>query len=167
MELREVEDRWRVDDGCTRCVAVHESFTSKITCVTADVKRRIGLRFVRFDCKLSLKSHINHVLCKVNFGIYRSPNFFTHRVPTKLAAHLTFPVLDYCDVVYQNAWKSDLVLFNTVYNRLCRFILTCPFLTHHCTMYDALKWPSLNVRRHIHSHQLIFKCIHFNYPPYL
>ncbi len=24
-ELSGVEERWRVDDGCTRCVAVHES----------------------------------------------------------------------------------------------------------------------------------------------
>lgn len=34
-------------------------------------------------------------------------------------------------------------------------------------MYDALKWPSLNIRRQIHWLQLIFKCIHFNYPSYL
>ncbi len=30
---------WRVDDGCTRCVAVQR----KNTCVTADGKQRIGL----------------------------------------------------------------------------------------------------------------------------
>ncbi len=41
-ELSGVEERRRVDDGCTRCIAVHESFASKNTCVTADVKQRIG-----------------------------------------------------------------------------------------------------------------------------
>ncbi len=34
-----------MDDGCTR-VAVYESFASKNTCVTADLKQRIRLRFV-------------------------------------------------------------------------------------------------------------------------
>ncbi len=46
MELCGVEERRIVDDGCTCCVAVHESFASKNTCVTADVKQRIGPRFV-------------------------------------------------------------------------------------------------------------------------
>ncbi len=46
MELSGVEERQRVEDGCTRCVAVHESFASKNICVTADVKQRIRLRSV-------------------------------------------------------------------------------------------------------------------------
>ncbi len=46
IELSRVEERQRVDDSCTRCVDVHESFASKNTCVTAHIKQRIGLRFV-------------------------------------------------------------------------------------------------------------------------
>ena len=34
-------------------------------------------------------------------------------------------------------------------------------------MYNTLKWPALNIRRHIHWLQFIFKCIHCNYPAYL
>ncbi len=34
-------------------------------------------------------------------------------------------------------------------------------------MYDLLKWFPLNIRRHIHWLQFIFKCIHLNYPNYL
>ncbi len=34
-------------------------------------------------------------------------------------------------------------------------------------MYNSLKWPRLNIRRHIHWLQLIFKRVHFNYPHYL
>ena len=34
-------------------------------------------------------------------------------------------------------------------------------------MYNALNWSSLSSRRHTHWLQLIFKCIYFNYPPYL
>lgn len=50
--------------------------------------------------------------------------------------------------------------------RDCRFVLGCPF--PHPSLYnDALKWPSLNIRRHTHWYHLVFKCIHFNHPPYL
>ena len=125
---------------------------------------------VWLDSELSFKSHINHVLRKVNFGInvlHRSRNCFTCSVRKKIASQLILPILDYCDVVYQNAFKSYLVPLNTAHNRLCRFVLGYPFFTHHCTMYERLKWPSLNVRRHTHWLQLIFKCICFNYPPYL
>ena len=55
----------------------------------------------------------------------------------------------------------------TVYNRLCRFVLGCPFSTHHCTMYQTLDWPSPSIRRERHWLNLIFKCIHLDYPPYL
>ncbi len=85
----------------------------------------------------------------------------------KIAEELLLPIMDHCDTVYQNALKSDLASLNTAYNRLCRFVLGCPFHTRQCTIYNTLKWPSLNVRRHIHWPQFIFKCIHFNYPPYL
>ncbi len=44
-EVSRVEETRRVDDSCTRCVAVHETFVSKNNCVTAEVKK-IGLRFV-------------------------------------------------------------------------------------------------------------------------
>jgi len=125
---------------------------------------------VWLDSKLSFKIHIGHILRKVNYGInalYRSRNCFTYSVRKKLASQLILPIFDYCDVVYHNSVKSDLSRLKTAYNRLCRFVLGCPFLTHHCTMYSALNWPSLNTRRQIHWLQLIFKIIHFNYPSYL
>ncbi len=46
MELSGAEERRRADNGCTCCVAMYESFMSKNTCVKADVKQRIRLRFV-------------------------------------------------------------------------------------------------------------------------
>lgn len=125
---------------------------------------------VWLDSKLSFKPHINHVLRKVNVGmsiLHRSRNCFSYSVRKKLVVQLIFPFFDYCDVVYQTALKSDLVSLNSAYNRICRFVLGCSFFTHHCTMYDALQWPSLNVRRQIHWLQFIFKCIYFDYPSYL
>jgi len=112
---------------------------------------------VWLDSKLSFKIHIGHILRKVNYGInalYRSRNCFTYSVRKKLASQLILPIFDYCDVVYHNSVKSDLSRLKTAYNRLCRFVLGCPFLTHHCTMYSALNWPSLNTRRQIHWLQL-------------
>ena len=125
---------------------------------------------VWLDSELSFKLHIKHVIQKVNNGIsvlHRSHNCFTLSVGKRIASQLILPIMDYCDVVYQNALKSDLAPHNIAYNRLCRLVLGCPFRTHHCTMYNQLKWPSLNVRRHTHWLQLIFKCIYLNYPPYL
>ena len=125
---------------------------------------------VWLDSELSFKLRIKHVIQKVNYGIgvlHRSRNCFTLSVRKRIAFQLILPIMDYCDVVYQNAHKSDLAPLNIAYNRICRCVLGCPFRTHHCTMYNQLKWPSLNVRRHTHWLQLIFKCIYLNYPPYL
>lgn len=83
----------------------------------------------------------------------------------KLASQLTLLIFDYCDVVLSKLFiKTFAILKQHITDR---FVLGCPFLMHHCTMYDALKWPSLNIRRQIHWLQRIFKCIHFNYPSYL
>ncbi len=41
-----VEERLGVDHNSTHCAALHESFTSKNTCVKADLKHRTGLRFM-------------------------------------------------------------------------------------------------------------------------
>ena len=75
--------------------------------------------------------------------------------------------MDYADIVYQTATRTNLHSLNIIYNRLCRFVLGCPYLTHHCTLYENLNLPSPSVRRHQHWLQFLFKCIHFNYPQYL
>ena len=56
---------------------------------------------------------------------------------------------------------------NVIYNNLCRFVLRCPYRTHHCTLYESLNWLDPKSRRHYHWLQFIFKCIFFNYPLYL
>ena len=69
--------------------------------------------------------------------------------------------------MYQTATKTNLLPLNTSYNRLCRFVLNCPYMTHHCTLYENLNLPSPTIRRQHHWFHFIFKCIHFNYPHYL
>ena len=78
-----------------------------------------------------------------------------------------FPIIDYGDIIYQNTSESHLHPLNVVYNSICRFVLRCPYMIHHCVMYDTLNWLSPQARRHLHWLLFIFKCIYFNYPPYL
>lgn len=80
---------------------------------------------------------------------------------------LIFPILDYADVVYQNVLEANLKALNVAFNNICRFVLRCPFTTHHCVMYDSLKLLSSKARRQYHWYQVIFKCMYYNYPSYL
>ena len=77
------------------------------------------------------------------------------------------PIIDYLDIVYQNTTETCLRPLYVPFNSLCRFILRCPFRTHHCHMYNQLQLLPLNSRRKFHWLQFIFKCIYFNYPQYL
>jgi len=54
----------------------------------------------------------------------------------KLPSQLILPNIDYCDVLYQNAFNLDLVPFNTLNNRRCRFAETS---VSHISLYNALK----------------------------
>ena len=53
------------------------------------------------------------------------------------------------------------------YITLFRFVLRCPYITHHCLMYESLNWLAPNSRRQFHWSILTFKCIHLNFPSYL
>lgn len=75
--------------------------------------------------------------------------------------------MDYADVVYQNSTASCSHSLDVAYNSLCRFILRCPYRTHHCLMYEQLSWLAPSNRRQYHWLQFIFKCVHYNYPNYL
>lgn len=93
---------------------------------------------------------------------YHSRNCFTFNVWFKLIQQLIFPFLGYADQVASNASPFPL---NTVCNRLCRFILGCPFTTHHCFVYEELNVPfSKKTAALLTIH---VQMIHFNYPSYL
>ena len=122
------------------------------------------------DNSLSFKTHIHNTVRKVNWRLsmlYRSRNCFTRTIRKRIVTQLILPIIDYCDIVYNTATKSVLKPLVKVYNRICRFILDCPYHTHHCSMYQSLQFPPLHIRRQTHWLQFIFKCIYFNYPPYL
>ena len=122
------------------------------------------------DPLLSFKHHIESITNKLSCNLailYRSINCFTLQVRKRIVTQLLLPILDYADIVYQNTFETHLQPLNSIYNSLCRFILRCPYRTHHCSMYESLNWLPLNSRRHHHWLQCIFKCIHFKCPLYL
>ena len=122
------------------------------------------------DCQLSFKTHINSVVQKINYSLkilYCSIQCFTLQIRKRIITQLILPILDYGDTVYQNTTETNLYPLNVTYNNLCRFILRCPYRTHHCTMYETLNWLSPKSRRYCHWMHLTFKCIFFNFPPYL
>ena len=61
------------------------------------------------------------------------------------------PILDYGDILYMNASAQCLRSIDTLYRGTLRFILNCKTLTHHCTLYTRVGWPSLVTRRLIGS----------------
>lgn len=125
---------------------------------------------VWLDSDLSFKSHVQNLSQKINFrlrNLYQSIDCFTLKVREKIASQLILPILDYADVVYQNTNSCNLNPLNVAYNSICRFILRCPYRTHHCLMYQQLSWLTLPARRKYHWYLFIFKCIYFNLPLYL
>ena len=122
------------------------------------------------DPLLSFKYHIESITNKLSCNLailYRSINCFTLQIRKIIVTQLLLPILDYADIVYQNTFEIHLQPLNAIYNSLCRFILRCPYRTHHCSLYESWNWLPLNTRRHYHWLQFIFKCIHFHCPPYL
>ncbi len=88
-------------------------------------------------------------------SLYRSINCFTFEIRKRLISQLILPIIDYVDTVYQNTTETNLNPLNVLFNSLCRFVLRCPYLTHHCHMYDQLHWFSLKDRRKFHWLQFI------------
>ena len=122
------------------------------------------------DSQLSFKFHINSVSKKKCFhlkSLYRSIECFSLQVRKRIITQLILPIIDYGDVIYQGTSEANLHPLSDLYNCLCRFILRCPYLTHHCHMYQSLNWLAPKSRRHIHWLLFIFKCNYFNFPPYL
>ena len=122
------------------------------------------------DSELSFQSHINAVRGKINNSLrlmYRSINCFTLQIRKHIVQQLLLPIIDYGDIIYQNTSETHLHSLNVTYNNICRFVLKCPYTTHHCVLCDTLNWLSPQARRQFHWLLFIFKCIYFNYPLYL
>lgn len=122
------------------------------------------------DPELSFKPHIDFII-KRTYGclssLYRSINCFTLPIRKRIISQLILPIIDYADIIYQNTSVTNLRPLNVVFNSLSRFVLRCPFRTHHCHLYELLNWLQPKSRRYFHWVLFIFKCIYFNCPSYL
>lgn len=79
-------------------------------------------------------AHLNAKLALAYWRFYHYKNCFSFSVTKKLVVQPILPLLDYADVVYRAASKTNLPLLNIVYNRLGRFVLGCPFITLHSVL---------------------------------
>lgn len=121
------------------------------------------------DPELTFKPHFGYMckrICICLGSLYRSINCFSFQVRRRIISQLMLPILDYADVVYQNTTDTILKNVNILNNSLCRFVLRCPFRTHHCLMYEALSWLHPKSRHQFHWVLFLFKCIHSNVPLY-
>ena len=66
-----------------------------------------------------------------------------------------------------NATAQCLQMLDTVYHGALRFITNYRSLTHRCTLYSKVNWPSLSTRRLSHWHVFIYKAIIGYLPGYL
>ena len=75
---------------------------------------------------------------------------------------LVSPLLDYCDIVYNNANKTNLVKLQQVQNIACRIILKAGPRDHVREMHNELKLDMLEDRRKYHMLAECHKNIHMN-----
>lgn len=98
---------------------------------------------------------------------FRNKACFSFEARRRLVSATFMPLLDYGDILYMNASAQCLRSIDTLYHGTLRFILNCKTLTHHCTLYTRVGWPSLVTRRLSHWYTFIYKAILGLLPFYL
>uniref|UniRef100_A0A3B1KHQ9 Reverse transcriptase domain-containing protein n=1 Tax=Astyanax mexicanus TaxID=7994 RepID=A0A3B1KHQ9_ASTMX len=122
------------------------------------------------DNTLSFSTHINKLQSNVKSKIgylYRTRSSLSRNTKLTLVQMTILPMFDYGDVVYRSACKSLLHKLDVLYHSAIRFAINAPFKTHHCSLYSAVSWPSLHIRRLSHWYMLIYKTLVGLSPQYL
>lgn len=76
-------------------------------------------------------------------------------------------VLDYGDLIYMHSTSFLLKKLDVLYHSALRFITDATASTHHCTLYETVKWPSLSLRRKFHLLIFIAKALMGKLPIYI
>jgi hypothetical protein len=97
------------------------------------------------EIKLKLRFYLRNKAC------------FSFEARRRLVSATFMPLLDYGDILYMNASAQCLVSIDTLYHGTLRFILNSKTLTHHCTLYTMVGWPSLVTRRLSHWYTFFIK----------
>ena len=122
------------------------------------------------DGDLSFKSHISSLVSKLKVKLgfyYRNRACFSSGARKYLVSATFLPLLDYGDILYMHASATCLRSLDTVYHSALRFVTGCPYLTHHCTLYQKAGWAPLSSRRYTHWLTFIYKALLGMIPSYL
>uniref|UniRef100_A0A8C7PVH2 Reverse transcriptase domain-containing protein n=1 Tax=Oncorhynchus mykiss TaxID=8022 RepID=A0A8C7PVH2_ONCMY len=125
---------------------------------------------ILIDDGLSFKLHIQQLTTKLKLKLafyFRNKACFSFEARRRLVSATCMPLLDYGDILYMNASAQCLRSIDTLYHGTLRFILNCKTLTHHCTLYTRVGWPSLATHRLSHWYTFIYKAILGLLPFYL
>jgi hypothetical protein len=94
----------------------------------------------------------------MKLGFYfRIKACFSFEARRRLVSASIMPLPDYGDI-YMNGSAQCLRSIDTLYHGTLRCI-NCKTLTHHCTLYTRVGWPSLVTRRLSHWCTFIYKAI--------
>lgn len=80
---------------------------------------------------------------------------------------LVLPLPAYGDNIHRTANESLLHKINSPYNRIACFVSKWGYYTHHCTMFEELRWPLQRVRREINWKTIVLKTFHPSNTPHL
>ncbi len=105
------------------------------------------------DESLNYTEHIDYVhnkSCEKLGAIKKCRNFLSNKLTLMLYKSLVAPLIDYCDIIYNNANKTDLTKLQLVQNMACRIILKAGPRDHIDDMHRELKLDLLDDRRRFH-----------------
>ena len=125
-----------------------------------EIELMICYKYLRIliDDRLSFKPHVENLVRKLRLKLgffFHHRSCFSFSARKKLVAANFLPVLDYGDLLYMYAPANYLCSLDTAYHGALRFITGCKALTHHCTLYAQVEWPSLAASCLIHWHIFI------------
>lgn len=119
---------------------------------------------VYLDRGLTFAEHINRLKVKAakRLGaLSRSRPFLTSHAAVKVYTAMVLPVFDYCDTVWDTLSDTQEDKLEKLQQRAVRIItMNQPYLLD-------MNWPSLNLRRKMHTAILVFKCLNNNVPYFL
>ena len=119
---------------------------------------------------LTWTDHINHLASRIGRGVnlLRCLSWFLPQ--SLLVLYLKsyiLPLVDYCDVVWDNCTQHDSHRLQSLFNYACRLALHRPRLASSSALWKELGLTSLHYRRRLHLAELTYKCLNSLAPPYL
>ena len=125
---------------------------------------------IYFDCKLSMKHHINH-LCKVVYlelrRIGQMSSYLSVASIKTLVSSFVLSRLDYCNSLFVNLPIETINRLQRLQNQAARITLRKPLREHVTPMLIQLHWLPVKARIEYKTAVLCFKCINNIAPSYL